>query len=89
MVIALQIRQSILGAAGRFGFQREMNALETLKSGEQSEDGTNVTALLHSTHEIELRLQQVNRWLRLWNKDVRDGWVILGRFRVRCFFRTL
>lgn len=84
-----QIRQSFSGAAGRFGFQREMNALKILKSGEQSEDSTNVTALLHSTHEIELRLQQVNRWFRLWNKDVRDGWVILGRFRVSCFFKTL
>ena len=83
-----QIRRGIPSAAGRFGFQREMNALKTLKSGEQSEDSTNVTALLHSTHEIELRLQQVNRWFRLWNKDVRDGWVILGRFRVG-FFRTL
>ena len=65
-----------------------MNALETLKSGEQSEDGTNVTALLHSTHEIELRLQQVNRWLRLWRKDVRDGWVILGPLQGRLLLQN-
>ena len=68
--------------AGRFGFQREMNALKTLKTGEDSEDSTNVNALLHGTHEIELRLQQINRWFRLWKKDVRDGWVALGRFKV-------
>ena len=60
-----------------------MNALKTLKSGEDTEDSTNVNALLHGTHEIELRLQQINRWFRLWRKDVRDGWVTLGRFRVR------
>ena len=67
--------------AGRFGFQREMNALSTLKSGEDTEDGTNVTALLHSTHEIERRLQEVNRWFRLWKRDVREAWVTLGRFK--------
>ena len=74
----------ITPCAGRFGFQREMNALKTLKSGEDTEDSTNVNALLHGTHEIELRLQQINRWFRLWRKDVRDGWVTLGRFRVSC-----
>ena len=68
--------------AGRFGFQREMNALETLKTGQDSEDAANVAALLQSTHEIELRTQQVNRWFRLWRRDVRDGWLTLGRFRV-------
>ncbi len=59
-----------------------MNALKTLKSGEDSEDSTNVNSLLHGTHEIELRLQQINRWFRLWRKDARDGWVALGRFKV-------
>ena len=68
--------------AGRFGFQREMNALKTLRSDEDSEDSTNVNSLLHGTHEIELRLQQINRWFRLWRKDVRDGWGALGRFKV-------
>ena len=68
--------------AGRFGFQREMNALETLKTGQDTEDAANVAALLQSTHEIELRTQQVNRWFRLWRRDVRDGWLTLGRFRV-------
>ena len=28
--------------AGRFGFQREMNALETLKTGQDSKDAANV-----------------------------------------------
>lgn len=59
-----------------------MNALKTLKSREDTEDGTNVNALLHGTHEVELRLQQINRWFRLWRKDVRNGWVALGRFKV-------
>lgn len=59
-----------------------MNALKTLKTGEDTEEATSVNSLLHGTHEVELRLQQVNRWLRLWRKDVRDGWVTLGRFRV-------
>ena len=27
-------------------------------------------------------MQQVKRWLRLWRRDVRDGWLTLGRFRV-------
>ena len=40
-------------------------------------------ALLHSTHEIERRLQEVNRWFRLWKRDVREAWVTLGRFKVR------
>jgi hypothetical protein len=67
--------------AGRFGFQREMNALASLKDP-SSEEGQNVAALLGSTHEIELRIQQINRWWRLWRADVRAGWLTLARFRV-------
>ena len=68
--------------AGRFGFQREMNALSSLKAPD-SQEGQNVQALLKSTHEIELRIQQINRWWRLWRRDVRQGWATLARFRVR------
>ena len=24
------------------------------------------------------------RWWKLWKQDVREGWEILGRYRVRC-----
>ena len=58
-----------------------MNALSSLHSG-RSEDSDNVNALLGSTHEIEKRLPEVNRWLKLWKKDVREGWAVLGRFKV-------
>ena len=67
---------------GRVGFQREMNALSSLKAPESAE-AQNVQALLQSTHEIELRVQQINRWWRLWRPDVRQGWAMLSRFRVR------
>ena len=44
--------------AGRFGFQKEMNALNSLGAGENaSTDGENVTALLRSTKEVERRVQ--------------------------------
>ena len=68
--------------SGRFGFQREMNALGSLKS-RNPEEGRDVDALLHSTQEIEKRLQEINRWWRLWKPDVWRGWVTLGRFKVR------
>ena len=42
--------------AGRFGFQKEMNALRSLRTGSAGEGG-NVTALLRSTHEVEMRVQ--------------------------------
>lgn len=42
--------------AGRFGFQKEMNALRSLRTGDAAEGG-NVTALLRSTHEVEMRIQ--------------------------------
>ena len=67
--------------AGRVGFQREMNALSSLKAPDSAE-AQNVQALLKSTHEIELRVQQINRWWRLWRPDVRQGWAMLARFRV-------
>ncbi|EIE19060.1 cytochrome P450 [Coccomyxa subellipsoidea C-169] len=75
----LLLRES-MDVIGRFGFQREMNALSSLHSG-RSEDSDNVNALLGSTHEIEKRLPEVNRWLKLWKKDVREGWAVLGRFK--------
>ncbi|KAK9832710.1 hypothetical protein WJX81_002799 [Elliptochloris bilobata] len=41
----------------------------------------NVQALLSSTKEIEMRLAQIFRWWRLWHRDVRQGWLIISRFR--------
>ncbi|CAL8464666.1 g4201 [Coccomyxa elongata] len=76
----LLLRES-MDVIGRFGFQREMNALSSLHTGRE-EDSGNVNALLLSTQEIERRIPEVNRWLRLWKKDVRDGWAVLGRFKL-------
>ena len=46
--------------AGRFGFQKEMNALQSLSTGNE-EEAYNTTALLKSTHEVEERIQEVYR----------------------------
>ena len=139
-------------SAGRFGFQKEMNALQSLSTGNK-EEAFNVTALLRSTHEVETRVQEIyrylsmlstsashgagrfrgfafevlqensvtwnlsvggsaaarmsarqccarqsipghcfaharqwllHRWWKLWKRDVREGWEILGRYRVGC-----
>jgi hypothetical protein len=59
-----------------------MNALSSLHTG-RSEDSDNVNALLLSTQEIEKRIPEVNRWLKLWKRDVREGWAVLSRFKVR------
>ena len=48
--------------AGRFGFQKEMNALQSLSTGNE-EEAFNVTALLRSTHEVETRVQEIYRCL--------------------------
>jgi hypothetical protein len=40
--------------SGRFGFQKEMNALQSLNTG-NAHESSNVTALLRSTHEVEKR----------------------------------
>ncbi len=47
--------------AGRFGFQKEMNALQSLSTGNE-EEAYNTTALLKSTHEVEERIQEVYRY---------------------------
>ena len=67
--------------AGRFGFQKEMNALSSLKQP-NAEENHNVQALLNSTQEIEDRYKIIWRWWRVWRPDVRAGWVVLGRFKV-------
>ncbi len=67
--------------AGRFGFQKEMNALKSLKMP-NAEENHNVQALLNSTQEIEDRYKIFWRWWRVWRADVRAGWVVLGRFKV-------
>jgi hypothetical protein len=70
--------------SGRFGFQKEMNALQSLTTGNKEENG-NVTSLLKATHEVERRVQELYRWWRLWEPDVREGWQLLGRYKVRSF----
>lgn len=67
--------------AGRFGFQKEMHALSSLKQP-NAEENHNVQALLNSTQEIEDRYKIIWRWWRVWRPDVRAGWVVLGRFKV-------
>ena len=59
------------------------NALSSLHTG-RSEDSDNVNVLLLSTQKIEKRISEVNRWLKLWKKDVREGWAVIYRFKVRC-----
>ena len=49
-----------LWCTGRFGFQKDMNALNSLGAGgSASADAENVTALLRSTNEVEHRVQVV------------------------------
>ena len=50
----------LLHGAGRFGFQKEMNALQSLTTGNE-EEAYNTTALLRSTHEVETRIQEIYR----------------------------
>lgn len=45
---------------GRFGFQKEMNALHSLTTGNR-EEAFNTTALLKSTHEVEDRVKEIYR----------------------------
>lgn len=60
-----------------------MNALSSLRSGNAAETDA-VTSLLRGTQEVERRIQQpIHRWWWLWRRDVREGWVLLGRFQVR------
>ena len=54
--------RNALTCAGRFGFQKEMNALQSLSTGNE-EEAFNVTALLRSTHEVETRVQEIYRCL--------------------------
>ncbi|KAK9904844.1 hypothetical protein WJX75_003698 [Coccomyxa subellipsoidea] len=75
----LLLRES-MDVIGQFGFQKEMNALRSLRTGNAAETEA-VTSLLGSTHEIESRIQEVYRWYRLWKADVRVGWGMLGRFQ--------
>lgn len=75
------LRPTRCGCAGRFGFQKEMNALSSLQTGNAAEAEA-VTSLLRSTHEIERRIQELYRWWRLWLPDVREGWSLLARWRV-------
>ena len=67
-------------AAGRFGFQKDMNAIASLWRPE-SEANHNVRALLESTEEVVARTKTFCRWWQLWRPDVRIGWVTLGRFK--------
>lgn len=71
-----------MARAGRFGFQKEMNALSSLRTGNAAETDA-VTSLLRGTQEVERRIQQpIHRWWWLWRRDVREGWGLLGRFQV-------
>ena len=77
-------------AAGRFGFQKDMNAIASLYNP-ASEANHNVRALLGSTEEVVERTKTFCRWFQLWRAEARHGWTILGRFKVRplrCLPRT-
>ena len=61
----------------------EMNALSSLRSG-NAEETQGVASLLGATREVEKRIQDFPyRWWQVWNRDVRVGWGLLGRFQVR------
>ena len=72
-----------LACTGRFGFQKEMNALSSLRTAGNAGETDAVTSLLRGTQEVERRIQQpIHRWWWLWRRDVREGWGLLGRFQV-------
>lgn len=81
MGVQLQSPQ-LSGAAGRFGFQKDMNAINSLWHP-ASEANHNVRALLGSTEEVVARTKTFCRWFQLWRADPRHGWTILGRFKAR------
>ena len=70
--------------AGEFGFQKEMNALNDLKSnGQHYEAGlSDVDILLGATQEIEHRMQGPQRAFQLWRHDLWHGMYLLSRYRV-------
>ena len=68
--------------AGRFGFQKDMNALKSLRTP-HAEENMDAVSLLNATQEIVDRFKIVWRWWRVWREDVRAGWVTIGRFKVR------
>ena len=68
--------------AGRFGFQKDMNALRSLRSP-HAEENMDAVSLLNATQEIGDRCKIVWRWWRGWRPDVRAGWITIGRFKVR------
>ena len=78
---------SMPGAAGRFGFQKDMNAINSLWHP-ASEANHNVRALLGSTEEVVARTKTFCRWFQLWRAEARHGWTILGRFKVRTLRRS-
>ena len=67
--------------AGRFGFQKDMNALKSLRTP-HAEENMDAVSLLNATQEIVDRFKIVWRWWRVWREDVRAGWVTIGRFKV-------
>ena len=66
---------------GRFGFQKEMNALQSLSTGNE-EEAFNVTALLRSTHEVETRVQEIYRCLPSLSTSVTPGDGRVGRLSI-------
>ncbi|CAK0787662.1 hypothetical protein CVIRNUC_010884 [Coccomyxa viridis] len=75
----LLLRES-MDVIGRFGFQKDMNALKSLRTP-HAEENMDAVSLLNATQEIVDRFKIVWRWWRVWREDVRAGWVTIGRFK--------
>lgn len=78
------VNPSIL-IAGQFGFEKEMNALGSLKDpAHKYERGlSDVDVLLGATLEVENRMQGPQRAWQIWRKDLWFGRYLLKRYNVR------
>ena len=75
---------SILLCAGRFGFAKDMGALNTLNTPpEQFENGlSDVDVLLGATKEIEDRMGGPHRAFQWWKRELWHGAYLLSRYQV-------
>lgn len=76
-----------MARAGQFGFEKEMNALNSLRDpAHKYERGlSDVDVLLGATQEIEHRMQGPHRAWQLWKKELWFGKYLLKRYNVRHF----
>ena len=69
--------------SGWVGFNKDMGALDGLVIENQPPDSDKADILLRSTHEVMQRIHEPWRQHKLYRSDVRAGYAVLAKFRVR------